>query len=381
MLVAVRDLPPTPVWDDAPWAPLPALTGPVETQVCVVGLGGSGLTALQALVEQGVPAVGIDAGEVGSGAAGRNGGFLLAGMAAFHHDVAARLGAERAAALYRATQDELDRITAETPEAVRRTGSLRVAVDDAELADCERQLAAMRRDGLPVEPYDGPAGQGLRFPGDGSLQPLRRCRILATRLMDAGAVLHERTPATLLDGTRVVTPQGRVDAEAVVVAVDGGLERVLPELAGRVRTARAQMLATAPATALAEPIPTYARWGYDYWQQLPDGRVALGGGRDLGGEGEWSATQEPSAPVQAHLEALLRDRLGVRAPVTHRWAGAIAFTDDKLPVLEQVRPGVWAAGAYSGTGNVVGALCGRAAALLAIGRPPAPDLPAPLAGP
>jgi gamma-glutamylputrescine oxidase len=369
MLVAVRDLPPTnPVWDDAPWTPLPALTGRVETQVCVVGLGGSGLTALQALVEQGVPAVGIDAGEVGGGAAGRNGGFLLAGMADFHHDVAARLGAERAAALYRATQDELDRITAETPEAVRRTGSLRVAVDDAELADCERQLAAMRRDGLPVEPYDGPAGQGLRFPGDGSLQPLRRCRILATRLMDAGAVLHERTPATLLDGTRVVTPQGRVDAEAVVVAVDGGLERVLPELAGRVRTARAQMLATAPATALAEPIPTYARWGYDYWQQLPDGRVALGGGRDIGGEDEWTAAQEPSASVQSHLEGLLRDRLDVRAPVTHRWAGAIAFTDDKLPVLDEVRPGVWVAGAYSGTGNVVGALCGRAAALLAIGQ-------------
>jgi len=32
-----------------------------------------------------------------------------------------------------------------------------------------------------------------------------------------------------------------------------------------------------------------------------------------------------------------------------------------------VRPGVWAAGGYSGTGNVIGALCGRAAARLACG--------------
>jgi gamma-glutamylputrescine oxidase len=34
-----------------------------------------------------------------------------------------------------------------------------------------------------------------------------------------------------------------------------------------------------------------------------------------------------------------------------------------------VRAGVWAAGGYSGTGNVIGALCGRAAAELALGVP------------
>ena len=61
-------------------------------------------------------------------------------------------------------------------------------------------------------------------------------------------------------------------------------------------------------------------------------------------------------------------RLGVHAGVTHRWAGLIAFTSDRLPVLEEVRPGVVAVGAYSGTGNVLGPLCGRAAARLAVGE-------------
>jgi len=40
--------------------------------------------------------------------------------------------------------------------------------------------------------------------------------------------------------------------------------------------------------------------------------------------------------------------------------------DDGLPVLAEVEPGVWACGAYSGTGNVIGAICGRAAAQLAL---------------
>jgi glycine/D-amino acid oxidase-like deaminating enzyme len=35
-------------------------------------------------------------------------------------------------------------------------------------------------------------------------------------------------------------------------------------------------------------------------------------------------------------------------------------------VLAEVAPGVWACGAYSGTGNVIGALCGQAAAQLAL---------------
>ena len=33
-----------------------------------------------------------------------------------------------------------------------------------------------------------------------------------------------------------------------------------------------------------------------------------------------------------------------------------------MPILEEVRAGVWATGACSGTGSVIGALCARAVA-------------------
>jgi glycine/D-amino acid oxidase-like deaminating enzyme len=122
------------------------------------------------------------------------------------------------------------------------------------------------------------------------------------------------------------------------------------------------MLATAPAPEVTIPRPVYARWGFDYWQQLPDGRVAAGGLRDRFVDAEWDQPDVPTDEVQAALEAMLRERVGVRAPVTHRWAGAVAFTDTHMPLAEEVRPGVLAIGAYSGTGNVLGALYGRAAA-------------------
>jgi glycine/D-amino acid oxidase-like deaminating enzyme len=58
----------------------------------------------------------------------------------------------------------------------------------------------------------------------------------------------------------------------------------------------------------------------------------------------------------------------VRAPITHRWAATVSYSTSGLPLLEEVRPGVMATGAYSGTGNVLGAVCGRGAARLALGR-------------
>jgi glycine/D-amino acid oxidase-like deaminating enzyme len=338
----------------------------VSTDICVVGLGGSGLAAVHHLLDLGMRVVAVDAGVVAGGAAGRNGGFLLAGPADFHHDAVAKHGHERAVALYRRTLEEMDRMAAETPNAIRREGSLRVAESAEEVADCRAQLAAMQADELPAEWYRGPEGEGLLIPTDGVFQPLRRCRELAARAVARGARLYEHSAALEIAGDGVVTAGGRVMCGAVIVAVDGRLEHVLPELTGRVRTARLQMLATAPTDEMRTRFAVYSRYGYEYWQQLDDGRVALGGMRDRGGEGEWTDVAEPAEPVQSLLETHLRKRLKVTAPITHRWAGSVGYTPDGLPIFEQVRPRVWAIGGYSGTGNVVGAICGRAVAEMVV---------------
>ncbi len=357
-----------PLWDDAPWTPLPRLEGTVRADVAVVGLGGSGLAALEELAARGVDAVGLDAGAVGSGAAGRNGGFALAGLAKFHHATVAQLGRPLAAALHRATAEEIRRQAADLPGVFRLEGSLRLAADAAELEDCRAHLAALRADGLAAEWYRGPEGEGVLLPEDGAFQPLTRVRTLAARLRARGVRLFERSPVRSVDGRRVATEAGAVDCDRVVVAVDGRLEALFPaELAGRVRTARLQMLGTAPAPEVRFPRPVYWRHGYEYWQQLPTGALALGGFRDHALDEEWTTAAEPTPRIQGLLDAFLRDRLGVRAPVTHRWAASVGYTPDGLPLLAEVRPGVWATGGYSGTGNIVGALGGRAAAARAVG--------------
>jgi glycine/D-amino acid oxidase-like deaminating enzyme len=224
----------------------------------------------------------------------------------------------------------------------------------------------MQADGLPAEWYEGPEGVGLLLRTDAAYNPLRRCRILATRVLDAGARLFSRTPALSLAAGSVTTPRGRIACDRIFVCVDGGLELVLPELATRVRTARLQMLATAPTGEIRLARPIYARYGYEYWQQLADGCIALGGFRDLGGEDEWTTRAETSPVVQAALENFLRTDLRVRAAITHRWAATVAYTGSGLPIVEEVRPGIWATGGYNGTGNVMAAVCGEGLVRMAI---------------
>ncbi|MEQ1692962.1 MAG: FAD-binding oxidoreductase [Gemmatimonas sp.] len=355
-----------PIWDDDLWSPLPQLRGDLDAETCVVGLGGSGLTVVEELLARGQSVVAIDAEDVGAGAAGRNGGFLLAGAYDFYHDAVRLHGRDRAQAIYRATLEEIQRIADAAPDTVRFTGSRRLAASPWEVEDCRAQMAAMHADGLACAWYEGSEGIGLSIPVDASFNPLARCRVLARHARRAGARLFARTPLIRLDGTRVVTSHGSVRAQRVIIAVDGHLERILPELSGRVRTARLQMLATAPTTERVVNGPRYYREGYEYWQQTPDGCIAVGGFRDKAGDSEWSHDATPTPPVQAMLEDFLRTTLGVSAPITHRWAACAAYSDNGLPVLQQVRDGVYAIGAYSGTGNVIGALCGRAVVALAV---------------
>lgn len=357
----------TPAWGEGlSSVSFPKFDGDTETDVCVVGLGGSGLSCIHELLRLGQRVVGLDANSVGGGAAGRNGGFLLAGLSAFYHDAVAALGDARARRIYQLTLDEMDRIAEDAPHTVRRSGSLRLASSEAEERDCALQLAAMRADGLAVTPYAGPDGRGLLFPADGSFNPLARCRTLAQRAVELGATLHEQSRAVSLGNGEVRTSDGRVRCKHVIVAVDGHLDLLLPELAGRVRTARLQMLGTDPAPDIDIPRPVYSRWGYDYWQQLPDGRIVIGGCRDRFVQDEWTTDTDPTSEVQQCIERVLRDTVGVTQHVRHRWAAAVSYSSGVLPVMEQVRQGVWAIGGYSGTGNVIGALYGRMVAQIAV---------------
>jgi gamma-glutamylputrescine oxidase len=269
-------------------------------------------------------------------------------------------------------------VTLAGPE-FRRVGSLYAASSEAEVAAGRFEHDALREDGFAVEwvdrndlpPLLGPRFlAGLFNAADGAIHPGRWARRLAALAAGAGAAIAEETRATALGGTELSTERGVVSAEHVVVATDGYTHGLVPELDEVISPARAQMLATEPLRKrYFEPV-IGVREGWDYWQQTADGRLLIGGWRDSELEHEFTREDEPTPSVQARIEVFARALVPEKVTVTHRWAGLLGFTPDRLPLVGALpsRPGVWVSLGYSGHGNVLALACGEGIARALLGR-------------
>jgi len=362
----------TSLWLEEPREELPRRRFDGRAEVAVVGGGVTGCSCALTLAERGVRVRLYEGREVAGGASGRNGGFALRGATVPYDEARRDLGDQRARLLMELTERSLDRMEALAGDAFRRVGSLRLAYDEAERDALRREHDALCADGFAVEwvdelapPLDRLYLGAIHHPSDGAIQPARWVRRLAAHAAAAGADLHEG------EAVRVEA----LDADAVVVAGDGFTAQLLPELAAHVRPTRGQVLATEPLPERLYERPHYARGGYDYWQQLPDRRLVLGGKRDASFETEQTDVEATTGLVQERLDALGRDLLGRQPVVTNRWAGIWGTTPDLVPLVGRVpgRRDVWVAGGYSGHGNALGLACGDLVARALLGESP-PEL-------
>ena len=353
----------TSFWLKEPHDGLPRSRFEGRADVAVIGGGVTGCSCALALAERGVRVRLYEQREIAGGASGRNGGFALRGAAMPYDEARRALGDERARLVMTLTERALDRLEELAGDAFRRVGSLRLAADDEERDALRREHDALREDGFAVEwvedlepPLDRLYRGAILHPHDGALYPARWVRRLAEHAARAGADVREGEATTVED----------VEADAVVVACDGYTRALLPELP--VQPTRGQVVATEPLRERLYERPHYARGGYDYWQQLPDGRLVLGGNRDVSLETENTDVEETSAPVQEALDALVERLAGYRPRITDRWAGIWGTTPDRVPLVGEVRDGVWVAGGYSGHGNALGLACGDLVARAVLGR-------------
>jgi glycine/D-amino acid oxidase-like deaminating enzyme len=285
-----------------------------------------------------------------------------------YHTGRATLGTERAAWLWRLTERTLERMEGLAGDALRRVGSLQLAADEKERDELRAEYEALLADGFEANWIDEPAGRlagrykaAIFHPHDGALQPVRWIRRLAAHAAEAGVDFREHDRATSLED---------LDAEVTVVASDGYPSGLLNEVDELVHPIRGQVVVTEPLGEQLYERPHYARRGFDYWQQLPDGRLVVGGRRDTDLEAESTAQEATTSEVQAALEAFVEELVGRMPAITHRWAGIFGNSPDSLPLVGQVpgRENAWLSRGYSGHGNVLGLACGDLVAKAILGR-------------
>ena len=347
----------TPWWLAAAAPPLPPVHVD-DPEVEIVGAGITGCSCALTLARAGVRVRVYEARGIAGGASGRNGGFALRGGAMAYDKAREWMGNERAREYWRQTESALDRLAELAGDALTRTGSLRIAADDEERDELRLEHDALAADGFAVEwrdeldpPLDGRFTAAMFHPRDASLQPATAVRRIAAAAAEAGAEFREHARVESLDD---------LGAERVLVATDGYPSGLLGPLEGLIIPTRGQMLATAPLAERLFACPHYGRQGFDYWQQLDDGRVLAGGFRDYALDSEFTADEDTTPTIQQALEDFVTDLVGNEVEITHRWAGIFGLVLDFLPVVGEVPGGerVWVAGGYSGHGNVLGFLCG-----------------------
>jgi len=165
-------------------------------------------------------------------------------------------------------------------------------------------------------------------------------------------------------GNKIIrSNQGGFKAKSVILATNAFSKDLVPEL--DVNPGRGQVLITEPIKNLKINGSFHYNEGYTYFRNI-DGRILLGGGRNLDFKAEETTEPGISVIVQHELEKLLYETIipGQKPLIEHRWSGVMGFGKELKPIVKQISPGLFCAVRCNGMGVAMGSLLGEQVAEL-----------------
>lgn len=215
----------------------------------------------------------------------------------------------------------------------------------------------------------------VHTPHEGTIHSGMMLRALWRRASAMGVEIRTGTLVTGIDAhessvtIHCDSPQQSLDIACsnVVIATNAMIPSLVdsPDIP-RIAPGRGQVLVTQRIPGLALRGSFHYDEGYYYFREL-DGRVLLGGGRNLDIAGETTTSHDITEPIQRALEDLLRSIIlpnNDHIAIEHRWSGTMAFTDNKQPVVAFAQPRVVVAFGCNGMGVALGSSIGEDAASL-----------------
>jgi gamma-glutamylputrescine oxidase len=376
-----------------------------SADVVIIGAGFTGLSTAHHLAAR-FPdrrIVVLEAGRIGNGASGRNGGMVLNWIHGAELSDPDR--SRRIFGVTRAAIDDLEALVAAHPGRVRfrRDGCLEAVTDTRRAEEAHADAEKLASWGLPVTWLSGDAlRQRLRServvgavldPTAGQLHGLDLLHLRHDLAAALGVTVYERTPVVAIREGKTIevhTPGGVVRAAAMVLATNGYTPR-LGYFRRGLFPLHSHVFATEPQSA-----ETWARVGWSgaagfsddldriaYFSMTPDGRLLAGGGSNTSYGYRWNdATAWKGSAARGH-EAVARTLHrylpgAAELPVAQRWTGTLGITMSRTCTMgvRGAHRNVYFALGYSGHGVVLANLAGKVLAdLYADHHEPWADLP------
>ncbi|MDH5797991.1 MAG: FAD-binding oxidoreductase [Paracoccaceae bacterium] len=372
----------TSSWYSATVGQLPAFAeaeGRVRADVCVVGGGYTGLSAALHLAKKGLDVVLLEAHRIGFGASGRNGGHVGTGMRQDQDWLEQKVGLKRAKELWGLGLEAVELVGDLAGQGARDCEFTRgiVHADHRKryVADTHGYVRKLNEDyeypkirALGREEIQEIVGSpdyhgGSLDEGAAHIHPLRFAVTLGEQATAAGVKIFENSRVVSIDKGATVsvkTTKAEVQADHLVLACNGYLGGLEPQVAARVMPINNFIGATRPLSDAERRIilrknvaVSDSRFVVNYFRMSSDNRLLFGGGesygyrfpRDLDG-----IVRKPMSIVYPHLADIDFD---------FTWGGTLAITMTRMPYFKRISGNILSASGYSGHGVPIATLAGK----------------------
>jgi gamma-glutamylputrescine oxidase len=326
------------------------LQGDVETDICIIGAGYTGLSTGLFLAENGFKVTIVEAAKIGFGASGRNGGQIVNSYSRDIDSIEKQVGMDGAKVLgqmaFEGNRIIRERIAQYNIKCDLKDGGVFAAFTTKQMGHLEHQQKLWARYGhdqvelLDKKQMSEIVGTDIYIGGSidhsgGHFHSLNLALGEAAAFESLGGVIYEQSPVTQIErgmNPIVRTANGSVKARIVVVAGNAYLGNLVPELSAKSMPCGSQVVTTAPlsqemARSLLPQDYCVEDCNYllDYYRLTGDNRLLFGGGVIYG-------ARDP-----ANVEAIIRPKLEKTFPqlkgvkIDFAWTGNFLLTLSRLP--------------------------------------------------
>jgi len=356
----------------------PSLSGHIQSDICVIGAGYTGLSTAIHLAESGFKVTVLEAARVGFGASGRNGGQIVH---SYSRDIdfiekhyGEEVGAQMGAMAFEGGKIIRRLIKQYNIQCDLKEGGVFAACNDKQLKELESKKALWEAHGhTDLEMLDSTSIKnhvgsdrytgGLLDKSSGHFHPLNLVQGEAEALESLGGTIYEDSEVIKVDEgdkVKVHTANGSVTANFLVVAGNAYLGGLIPKLESKAIPCGTQIITTEPLSQEQQKLllpqdncVEDCNYLLDYFRLSGDGRLIYGGGVTYG-------AREPSRIESKIVPNMLKtfpELQGVK--VDYAWTGNFLLTLMRLPQVGRIGSNIYYSQGYSGHGLTCTHLCGK----------------------